>query len=57
MMQRQEEEQSWDDAALVDSWNEALKEYKVWPAPVTHLAPSDARLAGTEISQHPRKRR
>jgi len=27
-------DETWDDSALIDSWNEALEEYKVEPAQV-----------------------
>ena len=31
-------EEIWDDSALVDSWNEALEEYKVRQAGICHAA-------------------
>lgn len=31
-------EELWDDSALIDSWNEALEEYKVGKSEETHEA-------------------
>lgn len=47
----------WDDSALVQSWNEALAEYKV--SPTTIRKPQDAHdfdHSVPEVSQHPRHR-
>ena len=32
------DEEVWDDSALIDSWNDALKEYKVMPSDFRNLA-------------------
>jgi hypothetical protein len=52
----------WDDSALVDSWNQALDEYKVsqWQQvskPQSMRVTTSARAASdtiAEVSQHPR---
>jgi len=48
-------EEIWDDSALVDSWNEALEEYKVSQAQFQTC--DDRVLTISEIPQHPRQRR
>ena len=47
-------EEMWDDSALIDSWNEALQEYKVSMPMDLPRTFTDGPL--TEISQHTRQR-
>lgn len=47
-------EEVWDDSALIDSWNEALQEYKVSVKKDTQQPAADRDLI--EVSQHPRER-
>lgn len=45
----------WDDTALVDSWNEALDEYKVWLTPLASATMvADAKTGQTYHSVHAR---
>lgn len=40
-------EEVWDDSALIDSWNEALQEYKVDP-----FSPSSLQLTNATIQKY-----
>jgi hypothetical protein len=42
-------EEMWDDSALIDSWNEALDEYKVSKCRASNLS---KRFLGTTQAQH-----
>lgn len=50
--------QIWDDSALIDTWNEALEEYRVWLTHHLHKLDMSCSLTRcSEISQHSCQRR
>lgn len=47
----------WDDSLLIDSWNQALREYKVRPRLTGRTRGRTSTLTRVEVPQHPRERR